>query len=83
MIGHAGSLSSKLQEAFEPPFQPVGATDTEVVFCSLLSRIAARGWRSLADTDPRVLHGWLLIHVPVSIALLVLGGIHAIVALRY
>lgn len=30
-----------------------------------------------------VLHGWLLVHVPVSIALLVLGGIHAIVALRY
>jgi transglutaminase-like putative cysteine protease/predicted glutamine amidotransferase len=60
MIGHAGSLSSKLQEAFEPPFQPVGATDTEIVFCSLLSRIATRGWRSLADADARVLHGWLL-----------------------
>jgi len=29
------------------------------------------------------LHGWLLVHVPLSIALLVLGGIHAIVALRY
>jgi hypothetical protein len=31
----------------------------------------------------RMLHGWLLVHVPLSIALLVLGGIHAIVALRY
>ena len=30
-----------------------------------------------------LLHGWLLVHVPASIALLVLGGIHAIVALRY
>jgi hypothetical protein len=29
------------------------------------------------------LHVWLLVHVPLSIALLVLGGIHAIVALRY
>jgi hypothetical protein len=29
------------------------------------------------------LHGWLLVHVPLSIALLVLGGIHAIVALTY
>jgi hypothetical protein len=29
------------------------------------------------------LHGWLLVHVPVSIALIVLGGVHAIVALRY
>lgn len=31
----------------------------------------------------RVLHGWLLIHVPVSAALIVLGLVHAIVALRY
>ena len=29
------------------------------------------------------LHGWLLVHVPLSIALLVLGGIHAVMALRY
>jgi len=29
------------------------------------------------------LHGWLLVHVPLSIALLVLGGIHAIVAVHY
>lgn len=31
----------------------------------------------------RLLHGWLLVHVPVSIAVLVLGGIHAVVALSY
>ncbi len=31
----------------------------------------------------RWLHGWLLVHVPLSIALLVLGAIHAVVALRY
>lgn len=29
------------------------------------------------------LHGWLLVHVPLSIALIVLGGVHAVVALRY
>ena len=29
------------------------------------------------------LHAWLLVHVPLSIALLVLGGVHAIMALRY
>jgi hypothetical protein len=29
------------------------------------------------------LHVWLLVHVPLSIALLVLGGIHAVMALRY
>jgi hypothetical protein len=30
-----------------------------------------------------LLHGWLLVHVPLSITLLVLGGIHALVAIRY
>jgi len=29
------------------------------------------------------LHGWLLVHVPLSLALLLLGGIHAAVALWY
>jgi len=29
------------------------------------------------------LHGWLLVHVPLSVALIVLGGVHAVVALRY
>jgi hypothetical protein len=31
----------------------------------------------------RILHGWLMIHIPTSWALLVLGGIHAVIALRY
>jgi transglutaminase-like putative cysteine protease/predicted glutamine amidotransferase len=60
MIGHAGSLTARLEEKFDPPFEPVGATDTELVFCALLRRIAARGWRSMADGDPRLLHEWLL-----------------------
>jgi hypothetical protein len=29
------------------------------------------------------LHGWLLVHVPLSVALLVLGAVHAVMALRY
>ena len=29
------------------------------------------------------LHAWLLVHVPLSITLLVLGGVHAVVALHY
>jgi len=29
------------------------------------------------------MYGWLLVHVPLSIALIVLGGVHAVVALRY
>ncbi len=31
----------------------------------------------------RILHGWLLVHIPVSYALLLLGAVHAVMALRY
>lgn len=31
----------------------------------------------------RWLHGWLLVHIPLSLALIVLGAVHAVVALRY
>jgi hypothetical protein len=29
------------------------------------------------------LHAWLLVHIPLSLALLLLGAIHAVMALRY
>ena len=31
----------------------------------------------------RWLHGWLLVHIPISLAHMVLGAIHAVMALRY
>ena len=31
----------------------------------------------------RILHGWLLIHLPLSFALLLMGAVHAVIALRY
>jgi hypothetical protein len=31
----------------------------------------------------RWLHGWLLLHIPLSVALILLGAIHAVMALRY
>jgi hypothetical protein len=31
----------------------------------------------------RWMHGWLLVHIPLSLALIVLGAVHALVALRY
>ncbi len=31
----------------------------------------------------RWLHGWLLVHIPLSLALLVLGAVHAVMALKY
>ncbi len=35
------------------------------------------------DRIHRLLHGWLLVHIPLSFALLVLGTVHAIEALRF
>jgi hypothetical protein len=31
----------------------------------------------------RILHGWLLVHIPLSYALLLLGAVHAVVALKF
>ena len=31
----------------------------------------------------RILHAWLLVHIPISYALLLLGAVHAVMALRY
>jgi hypothetical protein len=41
--------------------------------------------RQLAEQERlhRLLHGWLLLHVPLSVALLVLGVAHAVVSLYY
>ena len=56
---HAGSLDQRLEPRESPQFEPVGSTDTEVIFCELLGRMAARGWRSLRAADLAELHGWL------------------------
>jgi hypothetical protein len=31
----------------------------------------------------RILHGWLLVHIPLSYALLLLGAVHAVMALKF
>lgn len=56
---HSGSLESRPQLEAGALFEPVGSTDTELVFCDLLSRIAARGWKSLREVDLRLLQTWL------------------------
>ena len=41
--------------------------------------------RQLARQDQlhRWLHGWLLVHIPLSLALILLGAVHTVMALRY
>ena len=43
-----------------PIFEPVGSTDSELVFCELMNRIARQHWKSFADVDLSLFHGWLL-----------------------
>jgi hypothetical protein len=31
----------------------------------------------------RWMHGWLLVHIPISLALMVLGAVHAVMALKW
>jgi hypothetical protein len=37
----------------------------------------------IQDRLHRFLHGWLLVHLPLSVALLFLGAVHAVMSLRY
>ena len=39
-------------------------------------------WTSRAGCT-RLLHGWLLVHIPLSYALLFLGACHAVMAVRF
>lgn len=38
---------------------------------------------SVQERMHRWLHGWLLVHIPLSLALILLGAVHAVMALRY
>ncbi len=50
LMAHAGSLDRKPADV-PGPFESVGSTDTEAVFCGLLNRFCERGWRSIAEID--------------------------------
>lgn len=58
LVAHAGSLDRK-QPDVAGPFEPVGSTDTEQIFCGLLNRFVDRGWKRLGDVDLDVVCGWL------------------------
>ncbi len=58
LFAHGGSLKARLAPNPESWFEPVGSTDTELVFCELLNRLSLRRWRSLGDANLEVLHSW-------------------------
>ena len=58
LMAHSGSLERRLAVASR--FEPVGSTDTEQIFCDLLSRIATLDARSLGEIPPQTLLGWFI-----------------------
>ena len=79
--------------------QRLGDTDkSRAVFSGLRTLLPAAAHVTLSDLEDicgearqltrqerlhHWLHGWLLLHIPLSLALILLGAIHAVVALRY
>ncbi len=58
LIAHGGSLRGRFPLSSPELFEPVGATDTELVFCELLSRVAALGKKSLGEIAHERLLAW-------------------------
>lgn len=58
LLAHGGSLRDRLTPDASSPFEPVGSTDTETMFCELLNRMAKKGWKSLGEADPATLREW-------------------------
>lgn len=59
LFAHGGSLEHRLPPLGNAAFEPVGSTDSEIIFCRLLSLLAASGTRSLEALDPVVFSSWL------------------------
>jgi transglutaminase-like putative cysteine protease/predicted glutamine amidotransferase len=58
LMAHAGSLDKKLPE-LAGPFEPIGSTDTEQLFCQLLNKCVERNWRRLGEVDMAVMVSWI------------------------
>ncbi|MCG3173750.1 MAG: hypothetical protein GMKNLPBB_01951 [Myxococcota bacterium] len=59
LMAHSGSLARKLEIPQDALFEPVGSTDSEAIFCALLNRFHAHGWKRLRDADLLTVHDWL------------------------
>lgn len=74
------------------------AEKARLAFAGLRTLLPAAGHATLQDLEEicdearqlvrqerlhRWLHGWLLVHIPISLALILLGGVHAVMALKY
>ncbi len=77
-----GNVHSMLETMFSQMYV-VLAGDFHTVLDRLHEICEERRQIEVQQRLHRWLHGWLLVHVPLGLALLVLGAIHAIMSLRY
>jgi transglutaminase-like putative cysteine protease/predicted glutamine amidotransferase len=59
LFAHAGSLLTRPALDRDATFEPIGSTDTEIIFCELMNRVAECGWPSIGDADLDTLRSWL------------------------
>jgi transglutaminase-like putative cysteine protease/predicted glutamine amidotransferase len=58
LFAHSGSLHHRVERSGKKLFEPVGSTDTELLFCELLGFLAGGGQRSVGDCNPSALVAW-------------------------
>ncbi len=58
LIAHSGSLNYRLDQTPGSRFAPIGATDTETIFCELMDWIAGHGWKTIGEVDLDALRTW-------------------------
>jgi hypothetical protein len=95
---YAGEMRPFLAHPRAPGQRLADATQASGVFAGLRTVLPAAAHGLVADLEAicdesrqlrrqerlhRWLHGWLLLHIPLSLALVVLGAVHAVVALRW
>ena len=59
VFAHAGTLDEAPEVPVGGPFEPVGSTDSERIFCWLMNRIAEKKWRRIGDFDLDEVLRWL------------------------
>ncbi|HLM73104.1 MAG TPA: class II glutamine amidotransferase, partial [Polyangiaceae bacterium] len=59
LLAHSGSLVERLTPKGGAFFQPVGSTDSELIFCELLLWLSQRGAKSLSDVPPADLRAFM------------------------
>jgi hypothetical protein len=93
-----GEMREFLQQAKHRGSQLADADKARNAFSGLRTLLPQAAYGTLDDLEDiceearqlvrqerlhRWLHGWLLAHIPLSLALILLGGVHAVMALRY